>query len=342
MAELRYNPITRDWLMVASHRQSRPQMPKDWCPFCPGGGRVPDEGFDALRYPNDFPALSVNPPAMDDVAGGLFVTEPAYGQCEVLLYTDKHNARLGDFSDKHAHKLARLWLEVYYDFSKDKKIKYAFIFENRGEMVGVTMPHPHGQAYGYPFVPRAIRDELAGAKDYFGKTGGCLFCDLLAQEIEDGRRIISDDEYFTIYMPFFAQTAYNVHITAKRHITNIAKMTSKELDALGEAVRDVSAMYDALFDKPFPYMMCMHNAPLGLGAGAEFDTETESSFTDTTVYGDYYHFHIEFIPPMRTADKQQFFASSETGAGAWCNPTCPEEKAAELREAWNRVRGVKR
>ena len=94
-------------------------------------------------------------------------------------------------------------------------------------------------------------------------------------------------------------------------------MTEAELDALGEAVRDASAMYDALFDTLFPYMMCMHNAPFGGGSD------------------DFYHFHIEFIPPMRSPDKQQFFASSETGAGAWCNPTCPEEKAEELRFALN-------
>ena len=321
MAELRYNPITRDWLMVASHRQTRPQMPKDWCPFCVGSGKVPDEGFEVLRYPNDFPALSENPPVPDDVAGGLFVTQPAYGRCEVLLYTDQHNDRLANLSDAHVHKLARMWQEVYNDISARPGIKYVFIFENRGECVGVTMPHPHGQAYGYPFIPRVIRDELAGAKEYHERTGDCLFCDLLAQELSDGRRVIVENEYFVLYVPFFAQTAYCTHITAKRHIADISQMTDAELNALGEIVRDTSAMYDALFDMPFPYMMCMHNAP----AGGESD--------------EFFHFHIEFIPPMRAANKQQFFASSETGAGAWCNPTCPEEKAADLREAWKKSKG---
>jgi UDPglucose--hexose-1-phosphate uridylyltransferase len=322
MAELRYNPITRDWLMVASSRQGRPQMPADWCPFCPGSGKVPDKGFDVLRYPNDFPAMSLIPPVPDDVAGGLFTAQPAYGRCEVLLYSDRHNARLADLTDGNVRSLARMWREVYTDFAADSKIKYAFIFENRGECVGVTMPHPHGQAYGYPFVPRVIRDELAGAKEHHHKTGKCLFCDLLAQELADGRRVIFENEYFALYTPFFAQTAYCTHITAKRHVSNIAQMADAELDALGEIVRDTSAMYDALFDMPFPYMMCMHNAP----------TDSESD--------EFYHFHIEFIPPMRAANKQQFFASSETGAGAWCNPTCPEEKAAELRSAWNKAKGT--
>jgi UDPglucose--hexose-1-phosphate uridylyltransferase len=94
MAEPRYNPLSDDWLMVASHRQNRPQMPKDWCPFCKGSGKVPDEGFDVLRYPNDFPALSENPPEPDDVTAGIFETAPAYGRCEVLLYSDEHEKRL--------------------------------------------------------------------------------------------------------------------------------------------------------------------------------------------------------------------------------------------------------
>ena len=317
MAELRYNPTTRDWLMVASHRQNRPQMPNDWCPFCVGSGKVPGGGYDVHRYTNDFPAMSTDPPAPDDVAGGLFVTEPAYGRCDVLLYSDEHNARLSGLDDGHIHKLSRMWLDVYNDFAGDPGVKYVFIFENRGEVVGVTMPHPHGQAYGYPFVPRIVRDELAAAKEHFDKTGSCLFCELLTQELRDGRRVIFENEHYALYSPFFAQTAYSAFITAKRHVASVAQMSGDELDSLGEIVRDTSAMYDRLFDVPFPYMMCMHNAPPG-GSSDE-----------------YYHFHIEFIPPMRSATKQQFFASSETGAGAWCNPTCPEEKAAELREAWN-------
>lgn len=308
--------------MVASHRQSRPQMPKDWCPFCPGSGRVPDSGFDVLRYPNDFPALSQSPPDPDNVSDELFITQPAYGRCEVLLYSDQHNVRLADLSDRHVHKLARLWREAYADLASNRRIKYVFIFENRGEAVGVTMPHPHGQVYAYPFLPRVIRDELAGAKKYHDETGHCIFCDLLKQELADGRRVIAQSEHFALYVPFFAQTAYSVHITSKRHVPTLAQMSDTELNSLGELVRDASAMYDALFDTPFPYMMCMHSAP----------PDGESDM--------FYHFHIEFIPPMRAADKQQFFASSETGAGAWCNPTDPEEKAGELRAAWKKIKAV--
>lgn len=316
MAELRYNPVSRDWVMVASHRQSRPQMPKDWCPFCAGSGRVPEEGFDVLRYPNDFPALSQNPPEPDDVAGGLFQTAPAYGRCEVLLYSDQHQALLKDLSDEHVHKLAEMWREVYDDMASDSKIRCAYIFENRGEVVGVTMPHPHGQAYGYSYIPQKLQEELEGSRIHFEEEGCCLFCDLLKQEQEDGRRILFENEHFVVYVPFFSPITYGITVMPKRHVANLGQMTPEELAALGEAIRDCSGMYDTLFHKPFPYMMCMYNAP----------TDGQSDA--------FYHFHVKYFPPMRDAARQQFFASSETGMGAWCNPNSPEEKAGELREAY--------
>ncbi|MCL2057917.1 MAG: galactose-1-phosphate uridylyltransferase [Oscillospiraceae bacterium] len=319
MAELRYNPISMEWVMVASHRQARPQMPKDWCPFCPGSGKVPDGGFDVLRYQNDYPALSTAPPEPDAVAAEpLFRVKPAYGRCEVLLYSDKHDATLSRLPAENIRSLASMWRDVYLEMAGDPEVRYAFIFENRGDVVGVTMPHPHGQAYGYSFIPKKIEAELCGAKTYFDANGGdCLYCALLNEELRDGRRIIFENDHYVTYVPFFSPITYGVHVTAKRHLPHLGAMSDAELFALGEALRDCSGMYDALFDKAFPYMMCMYNAPTGGGADA------------------YHHFHVKFYPPMRGADRQQFFASSETGAGAWCNPNCPEEKAAELRDAYN-------
>jgi len=325
MAELRYNPLTIDWLMVASHRQSRPQMPKDWCPFCPGSGKVPDEGFTVLRYPNDFPALSVSPPEPDAVESAFYPTAPAYGRCEVLLYSPEHRKTLRELSDAHMHKLAGMWLETFRDMAADEKIKYVFLFENRGEPVGVTMPHPHGQAYGYPFVPKRLALETESAQTHLKQTGHCLFCDLLLEELSDGRRIIFRNEHFTVFLPFFAPVAYGIHIISNRHVQDIGAMEPEEIASLGETVRDCAGMLDCLFDSDFPYMMCMHNAPVNSG-----------NFSDS------FHFHIEFYPPMRSAEKQQFFASSETGAWAWCNPTCPEEKAAELRSAYHKFLSAKK
>jgi len=303
--------------MIASHRQSRPQMPKDWCPFCPGSGRVPDNGYDVLRYPNDFPALSENPPEPDDTATGVFQTRPAYGRCEVILYSDKHTSTLGDIDDAHARKLADTWRECFIELSANKEIKYVFIFENRGEPVGVTMPHPHGQVYAYPYIPSKLEREALSAREYYGENKRNLFLDLLEEEKRVQKRIISINEHFTVYVPFYSRITYGVHVTANRAVTDIGAMTAAETGALGITLRDCARMYDRLFGFSFPYMMCMHNAPVNSG-----------DFTDI------FQFHVEFFPPLRAKDKQQFFASSETGAGAFCNPSSPEEKAAELREVF--------
>ncbi|MCI8361359.1 MAG: galactose-1-phosphate uridylyltransferase [Clostridiales bacterium] len=318
MAELRYHPLTKDWVMIASHRQGRPQMPKDYCPFCPGSGKVP-EHFDVYEYDNDFPALSQNPPEPDPVATGFYKTAPAYGKCEVILYSPDHTATLPELPVEHIAKLVDLWVERFQAMKADPKIKYVFIFENRGELVGVTMPHPHGQMYGYSFVPKKLELELCSAKEHFEKTGRCIFDDMLLEEQKAGQRIIFENEHFSVFLPFFCEYPYGVYIMSKRHVGSIDQFTDEEKRSLAATLQETAGMLDSLFGFKFPYMMCMHNAPV--------------NGEDTS---DYYHFHIEFFPPLRSADKQKFNASSETGAWAHCNPTAPEEKAEELREAHKR------
>ena len=315
MAELRYHPLTKDWVMIASHRQGRPQMPKDYCPFCPGSGKVPDQ-FDVYEYDNDFPALSQNPPEPDPVATDFYKTAPAYGKCEVILYSPEHTVTLPELSVDHISKLVDLWVERFEAMKADEKIKYVFIFENRGEMVGVTMPHPHGQIYGYSFVPKKLELELASAKEHFQQTSRCILCRMLEEEQKAEQRIIFENEHFTVFLPFFTEYPYGVYIMAKRHVGSIDQFTAEEKRSLAATLKETAGMLDSLFGFKFPYMMCMHNAPV--------------NGEDTS---DYYHFHIEFFPPMRSADKQKFNASSETGAWAHCNPTAPEEKAEELRQA---------
>lgn len=318
MAELRFHPLTKDWVMIASHRQSRPQMPKDWCPFCPGSGKVPDH-YDVLKYDNDFPALSQNPPKEDDVETELYKTAPAYGKCEVILYSPGHTTSVPELSDEHMAKLVDLWCERFEDLSKDEKIKYIFIFENRGEVVGVTMPHPHGQLYGYSFVPKKIQLEVESAKEHLAEKGKCIFCDMLDNELKAEKRIIFKNEHFTVFLPFFTEYPYGVYIFSNRHVNNITQLTAEEKKALGVTIKDTVGMLDNLFDYKFPYMMCMHNAPVN---GEDLS--------------DSYHFHIEFFPPMRSADKVKYNASSETGVWAHCNPTCPETTSVELRDAYAR------
>lgn len=316
MAELRRHPFTKDWVMIASHRQNRPQMPEDYCPFCPGSGKVPDH-YDVHKYDNDFPALSQNPPAPDDVATDFFKTEPAYGKCEVILYSPEHTITLPELSTAHIVKLVDLWAERLEALRCDKNIKFVFIFENRGEAVGVTMPHPHGQIYGYPFVPKKVELKLDASKEYFQQKHNCLFCDMLKEEKAFKQRIIFENEHFTVFLPFFTEYPYGFYIYSNAHKQNISEFNTEERKSLAETLRQATGTLDSLFDYKFPYMMCMNNAPVNYSEDV----------------ADYYHFHIEFFPPMRSADKIKFNASSETGAWAHCNPRCPEETAQELRKA---------
>ncbi|CAB1246691.1 Galactose-1-phosphate uridylyltransferase [Ruminococcaceae bacterium BL-6] len=319
MAELRWNPLIKDWVMIASNRQNRPQMPKDYCPFCPSFGNVPE--YEVLEYDNDFPALSQDPPEPDDVATDFFKVRPSYGKCEIILYSPGHTVTLPELSDAHMKKLVDLWCERFRAIASDQKIKYVFPFENRGELVGVTMPHPHGQIYGYSFLPKKLQLETSAAKEYYGEKHSCLFCSLLENERREGKRIIFRNGHFTVFLPFFTEYPYGVYILSNRHTPYMTELSEEEKFSLGVTIRDVAGMLDSLFGYRFPYMMCMHNAPVNLGD-----------------YSKDFHFHIEFFPPMRSADKQKFNASSETGAWASCNPTCPEETAKELRAAYERFR----
>ena len=319
MAELRWNPMIKDWVMVISNRNKRPNMPKDYCPFCPGSGKVPDD-YTVLKYDNDFPALSLSPAEPDrpmtDSAAGLYDVAPAYGKCEVVLFSPEHNGTLYGLSREHMRQVVDLWQERFDALSADPKVKYVFIFENRGEEVGVSQPHPHGQIYAYPYVPKKIELELSSAKEYKEEHGKCLFCAMNAEESAFGERVICENDGFVAYIPFFSEYAYGVYISAKEHITNIGQLDGKGKDDLGDIIQKITGMYDCLFDTRFPYMMCMHNAPVN---GEDI--------------ADSYHFHIEMITAMRGAHVQQFRASSESGAWACCNPTSPEKNAQQMREA---------
>ena len=318
MAELRKHPLTNDWIMIASHRQARPQMPKEYCPFCPGSGKVPDH-YDVYKYDNDFPALSPQPPQPDPVANEFFETAPSYGKCEVILYSPEHTVTLPELPVDHIRKLVDLWVERYEELSKDKKIKYVFIFENRGEVVGVTMPHPHGQIYAYPFLPKKLELEVENAGKYYQEKGRCLFCDMREQEVAFQQRIIFQNEHFTVFLPFFTEYPYGVYIISNHHKSNMTQFTAEERQSLAETLKNTTGMLDSLFGYKFPYMMCLYNEPVNGPDTSEF-----------------FHFHIACYPPMRSADKVKFNASSETGAWAHCNPTCPEETAEELRTAYRR------
>lgn len=319
MAELRWNPLLKDWTMVASHRQNRPQMPKDWCPFCPGSGNVP-ESYDVYKYDNDFPALSQEPPMPDNIGSEFYKTEESYGRCEVILYSPDHNATLRELPVTHIRKLVNLWCERYEELSKDEKIKFIFEFENRGEEVGVTMPHPHGQIYGYSQMPLKIKTELNSCREHYEKNCECLICRMNKEELEFKERIIIENEDFFAYLPFFTDYPYGMFIVSKNHRSKMIDFNEREKDNFADILKKVSGTFDSLFNKRFPYMMCIHQAPVNSPEYGDYD--------------DYYHFHVEFYPPLRSESKIKYYASSEMGAWAACNPTAVEDTAKELKAAY--------
>jgi len=311
MTELRWNPTVREWVSTASHRQGRPQMPAEWCPFCPGSGRVPAH-YDVYIYPNDFPAFSI--PAAEPAVEGddFYKVRRSHGKCDVVLYHPNHHTSLPQLPLDHLVKLVRLWRRRFTELKATPGIKYVLIFENKGAVIGVTMPHPHGQIYAFPLIPPRLEKELSSARAYRRSHRRCLYCDILEKERRDGRRVIAENRGFTAFIPFYARWPYEVHILPRRHLGALDEFRPAEERALAEILKWVTLKYDNLFQMSFPYMMVLHQSP----ARGRYP---------------YFHFHVEFYPPHRSKHKLKYLASVESGGGTFLNDSLAEEKAAELR-----------
>jgi UDPglucose--hexose-1-phosphate uridylyltransferase len=236
---------------------------------------------------------------------------------EVVLYSDDHDATLAGMSERRIRNLIEVWADRYGELGALDYVNYVFIFENKGEAIGVTLHHPHGQIYAYPFIPPRPEKELQASREYRSENeGSCLHCEILAQEHEDGRRVVAKGEHFTAFIPFYAHFPYEVHVYARRCAPSIADLGSEERWDLARVLKRLLVGYDRLFGFSLPYMMVMHQAP-----------------TDGEDHEGTAHFHIEFYPPNRTADKLKYLAGSETGAGAFVMDALPESTAQTLRQA---------
>lgn len=320
MSELRWHPLLEQWVITATHRQDRTFFPPDdYCPLCPTkpGGfptEVPAEAYDLVAFDNKFPSLRRNPPEPAVEETELYKVRTAAGVCEVILYSDEHIGSLTDKSVEKIEHLIEVWTDRYKELGSLDYVDYVFIFENKGREIGVTLVHPHGQIYAYPFIPPVVEKELAASLKHMEKTGRCLLCDILAEETNDSRRIVLSDEHFAAFIPFYARYPYEVHVMPKEHRLSLAEFSCAERKSLAAMLKTLLLKYDNLWGMSFPYMMVIHQAP-----------------TDGNSH-DYYHFHIEFYPPYRTKEKLKYLAGSESGAGVFINDTLAEEKAKELRE----------
>lgn len=321
MAELRYNPLLDDYVMISKDRSKRPDMPKGYCPFDVGSGRVPYD-YDVLKYDNDFPMLMQKPPTPDDVGSDFYKTRESYGKCEVILYSKDHTGKMYNLPDCHLVKLVNLWIDRNRELSKDEKHKYIFIFENKGEEVGTTMPHPHGQIYAYPFVPLRLRIELENSKKFYEKENKNIFDKIIEEEKMFGQRVIMEDDNFIVFMPFFAENPFTTYIVSKKKITSFSEFDDDMKLSFAKTLKKLTASYDLIYDRPFPYMMCMYQKPINI------DTYKDSD--------KYYRFHVKFYPPLRGEKSVKYNASSETGAWVQGNPMKVEDTAKLLKKAVKR------
>jgi UDPglucose--hexose-1-phosphate uridylyltransferase len=300
VSEERRNELRDERVVYAIHRQDRTFLPpREHCPLCPtrpGGEEteIPFPAFEIAVFENRFPAF-----------------EAPRGAAEVVVYTDRHEDSFGTLEPERAEALMWVWRERFQELGARADVEYVMIFENRGVEVGVTLHHPHGQIYGYPFLPPVPRLELAAD----ARLGGCAPCALLAREVQDGRRVIYENESVVVYVPEAARWPYEAHVTMRAHRPSLLDCEPAELRLLADALQALARGYDALFDRPFPYVMVVHQAPTG-GAAAGAG-----------------HVHVEFYPPLRTAEKLKYLAGSEQGAGTFISDVLPEESAALLGEA---------
>ena len=332
--EERWHPLREEWVVVAAHRQDRPWSGSTVvqsapalpayvadCYLCPGNPRVSgavNPRYDqTFVFDNDHPCVSPAAPVALETPAGLYQNRPAHGVARVVCYSPKHNLTLAELTIDEIQQLLHVWQEQYDDLGRRADIKHVLIFENKGEVVGVSNPHPHCQIYATNFVFKTIETEARVSQRYLDQTGRVLFQDIIAAEQQAGARIVAENESAIAFVPYFARYAYEVFVAPKRTHPNIASLSASEVLDFANVLKDVLVRFDNLWQMPFPYVMPLHQAP--------------------TDGGDYsaFQFHIEFHPPLRKPDLLKFLAGPEVGGGNFLSDTSPEEKAAELRAQSN-------
>lgn len=316
-AHLRWHPLRGEWVAYAAHRQDRTFLPPAaYNPLAPTTNpdyptEVPRGPWDVAVFENLFPALSphLHPPPTTIVD-----TQPAAGACEVVVFTQDAQTSLGQLSLSHIDLILAVWAHRYRELGERDEVQYVFPFENRGVEVGVTLHHPHGQIYAYPFVPPAAARELAQQREYYERHGRGLLGDHIGAELADeARRVLYAGREVVAFVPAFARYPYEVWIAPKRPAPSIADLTDSERADFARALKTVLLKYDGLWQRPFPYILVFHQAP-----------------TDAMDHPEA-HLHVELYPAYRMRDRLKYLAGSEAGAGVFTADTLPEAKAAELR-----------
>ncbi|WP_231334776.1 galactose-1-phosphate uridylyltransferase [Actinomadura graeca] len=317
LCETRRDPLTGDHVTITAHRNARTFLPPAGeCPLCPGGpaSEIPDARYDVAVFENRFPAFDARTPGVPPAVDGAAVFERARGagRCEVVCFTDDHSAILPRLPVSRFRTLVEAWADRTADLSALPGVAQVFVFENRGVEIGVTLHHPHGQIYGYPFVTPRTGRMLEQAARHRASTGGELFGDVLAAE-RAGARVVLPGEHWTAFVPAAARWPVEVHLMPHRHVPDLVALTDAEREEVAALYKELLRRCDALYDTPLPYVAAWHQAPIGEGRGLV-------------------RLHLELFSVRRAADRIKYLAGSESGMAAWINDVPPERQAARLRD----------
>jgi UDPglucose--hexose-1-phosphate uridylyltransferase len=330
--EQRWHPLREEWVILSAHRQHRPWSGEEVrsgqlslpayvedCYLCPGNSRVDGQRNPAYRqtfvFDNDLPCVAPHAPVAVPPPMSIYHSASARGASRVVCYTPRHDLTLAELDQADIEGLMRVWQAQYEELSERSDIAHVLIFENKGEVVGVSNPHPHCQIYATNFVFKTIETEARVSERHLAETGRMLFQDVLDAERHDGRRLLVENDSAVAFVPYFARYAYETYVAPKQTHPSIAALSGSELSDLADVLKQVLVRFDNLWQMSFPYVMVLHQAP-----------------TDGGRYPGV-HFHIEFHPPLRAPTLLKYLAGPEIGGGNFLSDTSPEEKAAELRAA---------
>lgn len=329
---LRFDMLTGEWVAVATHRQSRTHLPNAAdCPLCPSTPErpteIPAEDFDVAVFENRFPSLGPDLGEVPSDPGETFaeavaaapavahshLAAPNVGRCEVVVFTADHHGSFAAFDSRRARTVIDAWAQRTAELSALPGIEQVFVFENRGEEIGVTMHHPHGQIYAYPYVTAHAARTTARAERHHRETGRPLMGDILAAEQAAGERMVLSSAHFSAFVPFAARWPIEVHLVPHRQVATLADLDEAERADLAEVYPELLRRLDRLYPTPTPYIAAWHQVPVGAAdSGAQW-------------------MHLEITSPRRAEHKLKFLAGSEAAMGAFVSDVSAEETAARLR-----------
>jgi UDPglucose--hexose-1-phosphate uridylyltransferase len=330
--EMRRDPLTGDWIPMASHRMNRTFLPAaDSCPLCPArpgaeysDGEIPDTDYDVAVFENRFPALLQVPGVtLDDswlVDGEpLWPALPAAGRCEVVCFSSDHDSSFAELTPARVRTIIEAWADRTTALSALPGVEQVFCFENRGKEIGVTLPHPHGQIYAFPYRTPRTQAMLREATTYRDRTGRHLLSDVVSAERRAGTRVILESEHWTAYVPAAARWPVEVHLAPHRDVPDLPALTDAERDDLAVTYLELLRRLDRFFVEadgtaiPLPYIAGWHQAVVG--EGRELG-----------------RLHLQVFSVLRAAGKLKYLAGVESGMSAWISDTTPERIATRLQE----------